>query len=70
MEACLFCDSDKESSALEPDKLFVCSRCTAMLRAQDDKKLQSAHAVATAKGKVRKALAIKHFCQTRGLNGF
>jgi hypothetical protein len=59
MEACLFCESDAESSALEPDMLFVCSRCKRLLYAQDDEKLQSAYATAVMKGKWRKVRAIK-----------
>ena len=59
MEACLFCDSDRESSALEPNQMFICTRCRVLLEAQDDNKLQSAYETAMDKGKNRKALAIK-----------
>ena len=58
METCLFCESDAEASALEPDKMFTCSRCRRLLYAQDDEKLQSAYEMAADKGKWRKARAI------------
>ena len=59
MEACLFCDSDRESSALEPDKSFICSRCQRLLDARDNEKLHWAYAFVVSKGKWRKAMAIK-----------
>ena len=59
MEACLFCESDAASSALEPHKMFTCRRCSRLLYAQDDEKLQSAYATAVMKGKWRKVRAIK-----------
>ena len=59
MEACLFCESDAESSALEPEKMFICSRCKKLLKAQDDVKLMFAYDLAMQNGKYRKAMAIK-----------
>jgi len=55
METCLFCDSDRETS----EWMFICSKCGPLLDAQDDEKLQSAYALASQKGKWRKAMAIK-----------
>ena len=65
MEACLFCDSDKESSALEPEKMFICGRCRKLLEAQDDVKLIFAYDLAVQNGKYRKAMALKMVLDSR-----
>jgi hypothetical protein len=67
MEACLFCDSDKESSALEPNQMFICTRCRVLLEAQDDIKLQVAYEFSIQKGKWRKAMALKMVLDDRRL---